>query len=89
MMMYGPLFDDQTLRPMGELGRRSTSTCIWRAFRRRVEDIPETSGHAGQPEHRVEPQQEDLREDGGAEPANRRRPSVSLSLRTAVGNRLQ
>ena len=37
-------------------------------------------GHAGEPEHGVEPQQEDLRQDRGvAEPAHRRRTSVPLS----------
>ena len=32
---------------------------------RRVEDITEAHGHAGEPEHGVEPQQEDLRQDRG------------------------
>src|SRR3954447_6151749 len=37
-------------------------------------------GHAGEPEHGVEPQQEDLRPDRGlAEPADRRRAPVPLS----------
>src|ERR1019366_8967286 len=50
---------------------------------RRVEDITEALwGHTGESEHGVEPQQEDLREDRGlAEPAHRRRTSVSLSGR--------
>ena len=50
---------------------------------RRVEDITEALwGHAGEPEHGVQPQQEDLRQDRGlAEPTHRRRASVSLSGR--------
>ena len=39
-------------------------------------------GHAGEPEHGVEPQQKDLRQDRGlAEPAYRRRASVPVSRR--------
>ena len=39
-------------------------------------------GHAGEPEHGVEPQQEDLRQDRDlAEPPHRRRASVPLSRR--------
>src|SRR5207342_3111261 len=50
---------------------------------RRVEDITEAPlGHAGQPEHRVEPQQEDLRQDRGlAEPADRGRASIRVPRR--------
>src|SRR6476660_4529342 len=48
---------------------------------RRVEDITEALWGC-QPEHGVEPEQEDLRQDRGlAEPADRGRASVSLSRR--------
>jgi hypothetical protein len=49
---------------------------------RRVEDITAALGHASKPEHGVEPQQEDLRQDRGlAEPADRRGASVPLPRR--------
>ena len=50
---------------------------------RRVEDITEALwGTASKPEHGVEPQQEDLRQDRGlAEPADRRGASVPLPRR--------
>ena len=76
--------DHRTLPPARELGRGSADRDVSGGHFGATGGGHYRSplGHAGEPKHGVEPQQEDLREDRGlAEPAHRRRASVSLSRR--------
>ncbi len=74
--------DHRAVPPPGELGRGSADRDVsgGRLGATRGGHHRSPVGHAGEPEHGVEPQQEDLRQDRGlAEPPHRRRASVSLS----------